>query len=166
MPAPFSALKERARYSASVGADGETLGSSRPLGPLQTRASRPHLFKSRVCEFQNRTTQNSGAQAGASPGGRASTSVRCVCGTCVLLYELRRCLAHPFARIRSVLSYFCATRAFACEGAPPRPSPRLPPSSEPSWPRSARAPSEWPSASYTAPDSADDPWWWRRAALR
>ena len=24
-----------------------------------------------VCEFQNRTTQNSGAQAGASPGGRA-----------------------------------------------------------------------------------------------
>ena len=25
----------------------------------------------RVCEFQNRTTQNSGAQAGASPGERA-----------------------------------------------------------------------------------------------
>ena len=29
-----------------------------------------------VCEFQNRTTQNSGAQAGASPGGRA---YMCVC---------------------------------------------------------------------------------------
>ena len=37
-----------------------------------------------VCEFQNRTTQNSGAQAGASPGGRAymTTGKRRVCVWC------------------------------------------------------------------------------------